>query len=74
MMPMMMQDMDLGRMDEMMNTMMHRTMDMMEQKGIDMFEMMKKMCPKCLSGATSRASGEEKARLKSQMTDFVDKI
>jgi hypothetical protein len=71
---MMMQDMDLGRMDEMMNTMMPMMMDMMEQKGIDMFEMMKKMCPKCLSVATSRASGEEKARLKSQMTDFVDKI
>jgi hypothetical protein len=67
MMPLMMQDIDMDQMDDMMDTMMPMMMDMMQQKGMDMIQMMKMMCPKCLSVATADASEEDKNELKSQM-------
>ena len=74
MMPVMMQDIDRDQMDGMMDTMMPTMMNMMQQKGIDMFEMMKMMCPRCLSVATSDASEEEKIKLKSEMTEIFSNI
>ena len=68
MMPLMMQDIDMNQMDNMMDTMMPTMMNMMQQKGIDMFQMMKMMCPKCLSVATSHASEDDKNKLKAQMS------
>ena len=70
MMPLMMQDVDMNQMDKMMDTMMPTMMNMMQQKGIDMFQMMKMMCPKCVSVATSNASEDDKDKLKSQMSDI----
>ncbi len=73
MMPLMMEDIEMNQMDGMMDTMMPTMMNMMEQRGIDMLEMMKIMCPKCLSVATSNASMEDKKQLKSQITEvFAD--
>jgi hypothetical protein len=69
-MPLMMQDIDVQQMDRMMDTMMPTMMNTMEQKGISMMEMMKKMCPKCVSVATSAASEEEKGKLKAEMTEL----
>ena len=74
MMPMMMEDIDMDQMDKMMDTMMPAMMDSMQQKGIEMFQMMKMMCPKCLSVATSNASENEKKILKSQMSEVFDNI
>ena len=74
MMPLMMQDVDMNQMDEMMDTMMPTMMNMMQQKGIDMFQMMEKMCPKCLSVATSNASEDDKTKLKLQMTKVFSNI
>ena len=74
MMPLMMQDIDMNQMDGMMDTMMPTMMNMMEQKGIDMFQMMGMMCPKCLSVATSNASKEDKNKLKSQISDVLAEI
>ena len=69
MMPLMMEDIDMDQMDKMMDTMMPTMMNMMEQKGIEMFQMMKMMCPKCLSVATSKASADDKDALKVQMSE-----
>ncbi len=74
MMPLMMEDIEMNQMDKMMDTMMPMMMNMMQQKGIEMFEMMKMMCPKCLSVATSNASEDEKNILKSQMSDVLSNI
>ncbi len=74
MMPMMMKDIDMGQMDGMMDTMMPTMMNMMQEKGIDMFQMMKMMCPKCLSVATSNASEDDKKELKSQMSKVFSTI
>jgi hypothetical protein len=74
MMPTMMQDIDRDQMDGMMDTMMPTMMNMMQQKGIDMFEMMKMMCPKCVAVATSNASEEEKTKLKSDMREIFSNI
>ncbi len=74
MMPLMMQDIDMNQMDGMMDTMMPTMMNMMEQKGFDMFQMMKMMCPKCLSVATSNASREDKDKLKSQISEVFAEI
>ena len=74
MMPMMMKDIDMGQMDGMMDTMMPTMMNMMQEKGIDMFQMMKMMCPKCLSVATSNASEDDKKVLKSQMSEVFSTI
>jgi hypothetical protein len=74
MMPLMMQDIDMEDMEKMMDTMMPSMMDMMQQKGIDIFQMMKMMCPKCVSVATSNASEEDKSKLKSQMAEVFATI
>jgi hypothetical protein len=47
---------------------------MMQEKGINMFEMMRMMCPKCVSVATSQASNEDKEKLKSDMTEIFSRI
>jgi hypothetical protein len=49
-------------------------MDQMQEKGINIFEMMQKMCPKCVSVATSQASNEEKEKLKTDMQEVFSKI
>ena len=74
MMPLMMQDVDMNQMGKMMDTMIPMMMDMMQHKGIDMFQMMKMMCPKCVSVATSKASEDEKSELKSQMLKVFSNI
>ena len=47
---------------------------MMQEKGIEMFQMMKMMCPKCLSVATSKVSEDDKTLLKSQMSEVFANI
>jgi len=42
----------MEQMDVMMDKMMPTMMEMMQNSDINMFEMMKMMCPKCLSVAT----------------------
>ncbi len=74
MMPSMMQDVDMNQMDNMMDTMMPTMMKMMQQQGIDMFQMMKMMCPKCVSVATSNASEHDKNELKTQMSKAFSNI
>jgi hypothetical protein len=77
MMPMMsgsIEKMDYVEKENMMDTMMPTMMNMMQQKGIDMFQMMKMMCPKCMSVATSNASEEEKSDLKSYMSKVFSNI
>ena len=74
MMPLMMEDIDMDQMDKMMDTMMPTMMNMMQQKGIEMFQMMKMMCPKCLSVATSNVSEEDKKILQSHMSEVFDNI
>jgi hypothetical protein len=74
MMPLMMEDIEMNQMDKMMDTMMPTMMNTMQQKGIEMFEMMKKMCPKCLSVATSKVSEEDKNIFKSQMSEVFANI
>jgi hypothetical protein len=74
MMPLMMQDIDMNQMDKMMDTMIPTMMNMMQQKGIDMFQMMKTMCPKCVSVATTNASMDDKNKLKSQMSEVFANI
>ncbi len=74
MMPLMMQDVDMNQMDKMMDKMMPTMMNMMQQKGIDMFQMMKMMCPKCISVATSNASEDDRRELKSQMAEALSSI
>jgi hypothetical protein len=74
MMPLMMRDIDMNDMDKMMDTMMPSMMEMMQQKGIDMFQMMKIMCPKCVSVATSKISEDDKSKLKSQMAEVFANI
>ena len=74
MMPLMMQDIDMNQMDTMMDTMMPTMMKMMQQKGIDMFQMMKTMCPKCVSVATSNASEDDKNKLKAQLSEVFSGI
>jgi hypothetical protein len=74
MMPLMMQDIDMSQMDRMMDTMMPTMMNMMQEKGIERFQMMKMMCPKCVSVATSNASEEEKNELKSYMSEVFQNI
>jgi hypothetical protein len=61
-------------MDKMMQKMMPPMMNQMQEKGINMFEMMRMMCPKCVSVATSQASDEDKDKLKSDMTEVFSKI
>jgi hypothetical protein len=73
-MPMMMKDIDMGQMDGMMDMMMPTMMNMMQDKGIYMFQMMKMMCPKCLSVATSNASEDDKKELKSQMSEVLSSV
>jgi hypothetical protein len=74
MMPMMMKDMDKSQMENMMDTMMPTMMNQMLEKGINMLEMMRIMCPKCVTVATSQASDEDKKTLKSEMTEVFSKI
>ena len=74
MMPVMMEDIDMDQMDTMMDTMMPTMMNTMQQKGIEMFQMMKMMCPKCLSVATSEASEDDKMVFKSQMSEVFANI
>ncbi len=74
MMPEMMKDIDMNQMDKLMDNMMPMMMNMMEEKGINMFEMMRMMCPKCIAVATEKASEEEKENLKSQMTEAFANI
>ena len=74
MMPTMMKDMDMSQMDNMMDTLMPTMMNQMQEKGINMFEMMRMMCPKCVSVATSQASDEDKEKLKSDMTEVFSNI
>jgi hypothetical protein len=74
MMPMMMKDMDISQMENMMDTMMPTMMNQMQEKGINMFDMMRMMCPKCVSVATSHATDKEKEKLKSDMNEIFSKI
>jgi hypothetical protein len=74
MMPLMMQNIDMNDMEKMMDTMMPSMIEMMQQKGIDVFQMMNMMCPKCVLVATSNFSEEDKSRLKSQMADVFANI
>jgi hypothetical protein len=74
MMPMMMKDIDMDQMDSMMDTMIPTMMNMMREKGIDIFQMMEKMCPKCVSVATSRTTTEDKENLKKQMAEVFEKL
>jgi hypothetical protein len=74
MMPFMMEDIDPSQMSKMMDTMMPMMMGVMEKKGIKMMDMMQMMCPKCISVATSNASGNEKKKLKEQMTRSFSSI
>ena len=74
MMPVMMEDIDMDQMDTMMDTMMPTMMNTMQQKGIEMFQMMKMMCPKCLTVATSNVSEDDKNALKSQMSEIFANI
>ncbi len=74
MMPLMMEDIKMDQMDKMMDAMMPMMLKMMEQKGIDMFQMMEMMCPKCLSVATAKASEEAKNELKSKMFDVFAEL
>ena len=60
---------DSAQMDKMMDTMMPMMMNMMQEKGIAPLEMMKKMCPKCISVASAWISEEEKTQLKSHMSE-----
>jgi hypothetical protein len=54
--------------------MMPMMMNVMEQKGIDMFQMMEMMCPKCISVATAKASDEAKDKLKQKMTNVFAEL
>lgn len=74
MMPLMMKDMDVSQMEKMMDTMMPTMMNQMQEKGINIFDMMRMMCPKCVSVATSQASEEDKEKLKSDMTEVFSTI
>jgi hypothetical protein len=74
MMPMMMKDMDISQMENMMDTMMPTMMNQMLEKGINMVDMMRMMCPKCVSIATSQASDEDKKKMKSDMTGVFSRI
>ena len=58
----------------MMQKMMPTMMNMMQDKGIDMFAMMGMMCPKCVSVASAEASSEEKAKLKEQMSSVFAEL
>jgi hypothetical protein len=58
----------------MMDTMMPTMMNTMQQKGIDIFQMMKMMCPKCVSVATAKASEKDKNELKSTMLNVFSNI
>lgn len=73
-MSLMMKNNSMNQMDEMMDTMMPMMMALMEEKGIDMFRMMEMMCPKCLSAVTSKATEEEKRKLKAQMTRVFSEL
>jgi hypothetical protein len=74
MMPMMMADMDREQMARMMDTMMPLMMNEMEKKGIAPFEMMKTMCPKCVSIATYNVSKEKKEEIRNEMTTLFERI
>jgi hypothetical protein len=74
MMPIMMQDININQMDKMMDTMMPTMMNVMQEKGIDMVQMMKMMCPKCVSVATSNVSQDDKNNLKLQMSELFANI
>jgi hypothetical protein len=74
MMPMMMADMDISQMDTMMETMMPLMMEQMKAKGISAVDMMQKMCPRCISLASSNASEEEKEILKTDVQKVFTKI
>jgi hypothetical protein len=77
MMPMMsgtIEKMDFVEKEKMMDTMMPTMMNMMQHKGIDIFQMMKMMCPKCVTVATSKASEDDKNILKAQMSEVFANI
>ena len=74
MMPIMMEDIDMNQMDTMMDTMMPTMMNTMQEKGIEIFQMMKMMCPKCLSVATSKSSADDKDALKAHMSEVFANI
>ncbi len=74
MMPEMMKNVKKEEMGEMMDAMMPVMMERMEEKGIRMTEMMQMMCPKCISVATAKATGEEKEELKSKMQGYFSRI
>ena len=73
-MAMMMSDIEMEQMYGMMDTMMPTMMNMMEQKGIDVLQMMEMMCPKCYSVATAKASDEAKDKLKQNMTNVFAEL
>jgi hypothetical protein len=54
--------------------MMPAMMNIMQQKNIDIFQMMKMMCPKCVSVATSNASEADKNNLKSEILKVFSNI
>jgi hypothetical protein len=77
MMPMMsgtIEKMEFTEKEKMMDTMMPTMMNQMQEKGINMFEMMRMMCPKCVSVATSQASEADKQKLKTDMIEVFSKI
>jgi hypothetical protein len=74
MMPRMMQDIEPDQMGQMMDTMMPMMMNVMKEKGITGLDMMRRMCPKCISVATEKASEEDKGKLKSEMSEVFSKL
>jgi hypothetical protein len=68
MMPLMMADVKPDEMERMMDTMMPIMMNVMQDKGVKPLQMMRLMCPKCISFATSDASAKDKKELKSEMS------
>ena len=74
MMPMMMKDLDLSEMEKMMNTMMPTMMNQVQKNGIQVFDMMRLMCPKCVSIASSDASEADKRQLEKDMKEIFSNI
>lgn len=74
MMPVMVDGIELNQMDQMIGIMLPMLMEAMQEKGLELFEMLEIMCPTCLSAATADASPEEKNRVKEHMGAVFSEI
>lgn len=74
MMPTVMKGADVETVDRIMDSLMPILVDIMKDAGFNLFELMERMCPKCVSAATSQASTKEKKKLRAQMTKVFEKI